>query len=82
MVAPITSLTPSATRRFDRWAVEPAPLDPLRVAVAGRDVAHLAVRYAPGSISSTNGHCRGFLITEVALALQPDQRVLYLGDWD
>ena len=33
-------------------------------------------------IASTNGQCRGFLITKVASVLETGQRVLYLGDWD
>jgi hypothetical protein len=33
-------------------------------------------------IASTNGQCGGFLHTDIVPAMQPGDRVLYLGDWD
>ena len=40
------------------------------------------VREYRARIASTNGQCGGFLRTDVAPALQPGDRVLYLGDYD
>jgi hypothetical protein len=42
---------------------------------------HIVVEYR-ARISATNGQCGGFLRTNIAPALQPDDRVIYLGDLD
>src|SRR5215510_1555533 len=42
---------------------------------------HIVVEYRT-RIASTNGQCGGFLRTDIAPALQPDDRVIYLGDLD
>ena len=66
---------------LDRWGGQPAPL----ILCESRSLAgvlhDLAATYAC-PIASTNGQCRGFLVSKVAPALQAGQRVLYLGDWD
>jgi hypothetical protein len=70
-----------AYARINPWGEEPAPL----ILCESRSLAgvlnDLASAYAC-PIASTNGQCRGFLITEVVPTLHADQRVLYLGDWD
>jgi hypothetical protein len=40
------------------------------------------IREYAARIASTNGQCGGFLRTDIAPVLQPDDRVLYLGDYD
>ena len=66
---------------LDRWGGKPAPL----IICESRSLAgvlhNLAATYAC-AITSTNGQCRGFLVSKVAPALRAGQRVLYLGDWD
>ena len=41
----------------------------------------LADQYAV-KLAATNGQCGGFLHTDIAPILSPDDRVLYCGDWD
>jgi len=41
----------------------------------------VAIRYCV-QIAPTNGQCGGFLHTDIVPILQPEQRVLYLGDLD
>ena len=70
-----------ARASLDRWGGQPAPL----ILCESRSLAgvlhDLAATYAC-PVASTNGQCRGFLVSKVAPALQAGQRVLYLGDWD
>lgn len=66
---------------LDRWDGEPAPLILCESRSLAGTLHSLAAVYAC-PITSTNGQCRGFLITKVAPALERGQRVLYLGDWD
>lgn len=69
------------TALIDRWDGKPAPLilcESRSLAGVLRDIAYL---YAC-PIASTNGQCKGFLVSEVAPTLRPGQRVLYLGDFD
>jgi hypothetical protein len=66
---------------IDRWAGEPAPLILCESRSLAGTLYDTAARYA-APIASTNGHARGFLITQVAPMMQAGQRVLYLGDWD
>jgi hypothetical protein len=66
---------------IDRWAGKPAPLILCESRSLAGALRGLAATYAC-PIASTNGQCRGFLITKVAPALQAGQRVLYIGDWD
>lgn len=66
---------------IDRWDGAPAPLivcESRSLAGVLRDTTY---RYAC-PITATNGQARGHLVTEIAPALHPNQRVLYLGDWD
>ena len=66
---------------IDRWAGRPAPLILCESrSLAGALDATARTYLCP--IAPTNGQARGFLITKVAPALEPEQRVLYVGDWD
>lgn len=70
-----------ARASLDRWAGRPAPL----ILCESRSLAgvlHTSAALYACPITSTNGQTRGHLITKVAPRLQPEQRVLYLGDWD
>jgi hypothetical protein len=67
--------------RIDCWDGEPPPMiltESRSLAGVLRDVA--SEYLCP--IAATNGQVGGFLRTDVAPALQPGQRVLYLGDLD
>jgi hypothetical protein len=66
---------------IDRWAGRPAPLILCESRSLAGALRGLAATYAC-PIASTNGQTRGFLVSEVAPALQPGQRVLYVGDFD
>jgi hypothetical protein len=67
--------------RLDVWDGEPPPM----ILTESRSLAgvlrNLSMRYL-ASIAATNGQVGGFLRTDVAPALAPGQRVLYLGDYD
>jgi hypothetical protein len=67
--------------RLDVWDGEPPPL----ILTESRSLAgvlrNLSMRYL-ASLAATNGQVGGFLYTDVAPALVPGQRVLYLGDLD
>jgi hypothetical protein len=66
---------------IDRWDGGSAPLilcESRSLAGALRDTASA---YAC-PIASTNGQCRGFLVSQVAPTLADGQRVLYVGDFD
>jgi hypothetical protein len=67
--------------RIDAWGGEPPPM----ILTESRSLAgvlrNLAYEYLV-PIAATNGQVGGFLRTDVAPALSPGQRVLYLGDWD
>jgi hypothetical protein len=67
--------------RLDVWGGEPPPM----ILTESRSLAGvlrgLSMEYL-ASIAPTNGQVGGFLRTDIAPALVPDQRVLYLGDWD
>lgn len=70
-----------ARATVDRWGGQPAPLILCESRSLAGALRNVAAAYCC-AIVSTNGQARGFLITKVAPALQADQRVLYLGDWD
>lgn len=70
-----------ARATVDRWGGQPAPLILCESRSLAGALRNVAAAYCC-AIASTNGQARGFLITKVAPALQADQRVLYLGDWD
>ena len=67
--------------RIDAWDGEAPPL----ILTESRSLAgvlrNLAFEYLV-PIAATNGQVGGFLRTDVAPALSPGQRVLYLGDFD
>lgn len=67
--------------RVDCWAGDPVPL----VLVESRSLAGV-LRNMLGEylvpVASTNGQVGGFLHTDIAPALDADQRVIYLGDHD
>jgi hypothetical protein len=67
--------------RIDAWDGEPAPM----ILTESRSLAGV-LRNVAGEylcpIAATNGQVGGFLHTDVAPALEPGQRVLYLGDLD
>jgi hypothetical protein len=66
---------------IDRWGDEPPPFILCESkAVAGALRATARRYHCP--IAATGGQAKGFLVTDVALALQANQRVLYLGDFD
>ncbi len=84
MTAPSVAeyVTDAAQRAsIDRWDSQPAPLILCESRSLGGVLRDLAATYCC-PIASTNGHSRGFLVTKVAPMLLPDQRILYLGDWD
>jgi hypothetical protein len=67
--------------RIDAWGGEPPPpilTESRSLAGVLRDLAYSYL--VP--ITATNGQVGGFLRTDVAPALSPGQRVLYLGDFD
>jgi hypothetical protein len=66
---------------LDRWGGEPAPLILCESRSLAGALADVAATYAC-PIASTNGQCRGFLVSQVAPMLGVGQRVLYLGDFD
>jgi hypothetical protein len=67
--------------RIDVWDGEAPPM----ILTESRSLAgvlrNLAYEYLV-PVAATNGQVGGFLRTDVAPALSPGQRVLYLGDWD
>lgn len=71
----------AASARIDCWDGEPAPL----ILTESRSLAgvlrDIAARYLC-PIAATNGQVGGFLHTEIMPRLEPEQRVLYLGDYD
>ena len=75
----VTEAVDSAS--IDRWGGAPAPLILCESRSLAGTLDALAARYAC-PIASTNGQARGFLISKVAPSLRPNQRVLYLGDFD
>jgi hypothetical protein len=67
--------------RIDLWAGERPPMVLTESRSLGGVLRNLAYQHlAP--IAATNGQVGGFLRTDVAPALIPGQRVLYLGDFD
>ncbi len=69
------------TARIDAWGGAPPPMiltESRSLAGVLRDLAYLYLT----PIAATNGQVGGFLHTDVAPALCPGQRVLYLGDFD
>ena len=66
--------------RLDPWDGEPPVVLCESLALVGV-LARTADRYLV-PIAPTRGQCAGFLRTDIAPILVPDQRVLYLGDWD
>jgi hypothetical protein len=66
---------------LDPWAASRAPL----VLTESRSLAGVLRSVASEyrvRIAATNGQCGGFLRTEIAPRLQPDDRIIYLGDLD
>jgi hypothetical protein len=66
-------------------ALDPWRSHPPMILTESRSLAgvlrHIVVEYR-ARISATNGQCGGHLRTEIAPSLQPDGRVIYLGDLD
>ncbi len=67
--------------RIDLWDGEPAPVIITESRSLSGTLNNLAAQYLC-PITSTNGQAGGHLHTGIAPALEEDQRVLYLGDWD
>jgi hypothetical protein len=68
--------------RIDAWDGEPPPMILTESRSLGGVLRRsLAYEYLT-PIAPTNGQVGGFLRTDIAPALEPGQRVLYLGDWD
>jgi hypothetical protein len=67
--------------RIDAWDGEPPPRILCESRSLGGVLRSLSQRYL-ALLAATNGQVGGFLHTDVAPALVPGQRVLYLGDFD
>lgn len=66
--------------RLDPWQGRPPVILTESRSVAGA-LRNLAIRYCV-KLAPTNGQVGGFLHTDVAPQLSPDDRVLYIGDFD
>jgi hypothetical protein len=67
--------------RLDLWGGEPPPMILTESRLLAGVLRELAAEYLV-PIAATNGQCGGFLRTDIAPALEPGQRVIYLGDYD
>jgi hypothetical protein len=66
---------------LDPWTPRRPPIILTESRSLAGALRNLAIEYRV-LLAATNGQCSGFLHTDIAPALRPRQRALYLGDYD